>query len=114
MMIELISIIASLMVCILIPIEMGKIRNGWVRKKFAGDRPKFLAAYRAQLKLLMWLGLVFGVLQIGLASIEAHHGEAIVKLVAAVIWFAVCCISFIALRQLAKVPDTEPVGNPGA
>ena len=113
-MIELISIIASLAICILIPIEVGKIRNGWVRKKFAGDRPKFLAAYRSQLKLLMWLGLVFGVLQIGLASLETHRAESIVKLVAGAIWFAVSCISFFALRQLAKVPDTEPVGNSGA
>jgi hypothetical protein len=113
-MIELISIIAALIVCILIPIEMAKIRNGWVRKNFAGDRPKFLAAYRKQLKLLMWLGLVFGVLGIGLAAIETHRGEWIVKLVGAAIWFAVSCISFIALRQLAKVPDTKPAGSSGA
>ena len=45
-MLELISILAALIVCILIPIEVGKIRNGWVRKQFAGDRSKFLAAYR--------------------------------------------------------------------
>ena len=43
-MIELISIVASLVVCILIPIEVGRIRRGWVRKNFAGDRGKFLAA----------------------------------------------------------------------
>ena len=111
-MLELISILAALVVCILIPIEVGKIRNGWVRKQFAGDRPKFLAAYRKQLRMLTWLGLVFGVLGIGLAAIEANHGEAIVKLVAAVIWFAVSGISFIALRQLAKVPDAE-IARPG-
>ena len=111
-MLELISILAALIVCILIPIEVGKIRNGWVRKQFAGDRPKFLAAYRKQLRMLTWLGLVFGVLGIGLAAIEANRGEAIVKLVAAVIWFAVSGISFIGLRQLAKVPDAEIV-RPG-
>jgi predicted Na+-dependent transporter len=107
-MIELISIIASLVVCILIPIEVGRIRRGWVRKNFAGDRGKFLAAYRKQLKLLMWLGLVFGVLEIGLALIETHAGERTVKFVAAVIWLAVFCISFTALRTLAKVPETDP------
>ena len=113
-MLELISILAALVVCILIPIEVGKIRNGWVRKQFAGDRSKFLAAYRNQLRMLVWLGLVFGVLRIGLSSIETSRGKAIVKLVAAAIWFAVSCISFFALRQLAKVPDTEPVGDSGA
>ena len=55
-MLELISMVAGLIVCIMIPIEVGKIRKGWVRDKFKGDRPKFLAAYRKQLKMLMWLG----------------------------------------------------------
>jgi predicted Na+-dependent transporter len=110
-MLELISIIAGLVVCILIPVELGKIRKGWVHKKFAGDRSKFLAAYRKQLKALMWLGLVFGVLGIGLAAFEAHRGEAIIKIVGAVIWFAVSGLSFMSLRELAKVPDTEPVGK---
>ena len=113
-MLELISIIAFLVICILIPIETGRIRNGWVRKNFAGDRPRFLAAYRKQVKRLMWLGLVFGVLGTGLASIEAHRGEASVKLAAAVIWFAVACISFVSLRTLAKVAETDPAGSTGA
>lgn len=110
-MLELVSIIAGLVVCILIPIELGKIRKGWMHKKFAGDRPKFLAAYRKQLRVLMWLGLVFGVLGLGLAALEAHRGEAIVKVVGAVIWFTVSGLSFNSLRELAKVPDTEPVGS---
>src|SRR4029453_11980006 len=106
-MLELISIIAGLAVCILIPIELGRIRKGWVHKKFAGDRPKFLTAYRKQLKMLMWLGLVFGVVGLGLATLEAHRGEAIVKVVGAVIWFTFSRPPFIPLRELAKVPDTE-------
>ena len=110
-MLELISIVAGLIVCIMMPIEVSKVRKGWVRKKFAGDRPKFLAAYRKQIKMLMWLGLVFGVLGIGMAALEAHRGESIVKLVGAVIWFAVSGISFVSLGQLARVPDTEPVGG---
>src|SRR5262245_61162891 len=105
-MIELIGIICSLAICILTPIEVGKIRAGWVRKKFAGDRAKFLTAYRAQLKLLSWLGLVFGLLFIGLAFAETEPGEPVVKLVAAVIWFAVSGITFVGRRKLADVPDT--------
>jgi len=45
----------------MMPVEVGKIRKGWVHKKYAGDRPRFLAAYRKQLRVLMWLGLFFGV-----------------------------------------------------
>ena len=112
-MLELIAMVAGLAVCVWLPIEMGKIRKGWVHKKFAGDRPKFLAAYRKQLKMLMWLGLVFGVLGIGLAAVEDRHGEVIVKLIGAVIWFAVSGIAFFSLGELAKIPDAEPAGNSG-
>lgn len=113
-MLELISIVAGLIVCIMMPIEVGKIRKGWVRDKFKGDRPKFLAAYRKQLKALMWLGVVFAVLGLAVALLEDHRGEAIVKVIIAVIWFAVAAVSFFSLRTLATVPDTEPAANPEA
>jgi hypothetical protein len=106
-MLELISIVAGLIVCIMMPIEVGRIRKGWVRDKFKGDRPKFLFAYRKQLKMLMWLGFIFAVLGIALASMEEHRGEAIVKVVGAVIWFAVASVSFFSLRTLENVPDPE-------
>lgn len=113
-MLELIAIVAGLIVCIMMPIEVGKIRKGWVHKKYAGDRPKFLAAYRKQIRMLMWLGLVFGVLGIGLAALEGQRGESIVKFIGAAVWFAVSGISFASLRTLAQIPDAEPVANSGA
>ena len=33
-MLELIAMIAGLIACIMMPIEMGRIRKGWVSKKF--------------------------------------------------------------------------------
>jgi hypothetical protein len=113
-MFEIISIIAALAVCIMMPIEMGKICKGWVHKKFAGDRARFLAAHRKQLRALMWLGLVVGVSGIGLAAIATRHGEVIVRLISAVVWFSVSGIAFVSRRELANVPETEPVGNSDA
>ncbi len=104
-MLELISIICSLAICILTPIEVHKIRAGRVRKGFAGDRAKYIAAFDKQLSWLMWVGLVFGILTLGLAFIEKRPGEAVVKIVAAIIWFAVACITYIAHRQLAGMAD---------
>jgi len=104
-MLELISIICSLAICILTPIEVHKIRGGRVRKGFAGDRAKYIAAFNKQLTWLMWVGLAFGALTLGLAFIEKRPGEAVVKIVAAIIWFAVACITFIAHRQLADLAD---------
>jgi len=106
-MLELISIIAALAICVLTPIEVRRIRGGWVRKQFAGDRAKFLAAYRRQLTLLTWLGVVFGVLGIGMALIETKPGEATVKSVAAIIWFTVAGISFVSRRMLPAGPATD-------
>jgi len=112
-MLELIAMIAGLVACIMMPIEMGKIRKGWVSKKFAGNRPGFLAAYRKQLKMLMGLGLVLGMVGIGLAAIEARQGEAIAKVIGAAIWFAVSAMAYYSLGQLANIPATEPAGSAG-
>jgi hypothetical protein len=99
-MIELISILCSLMICVLTPIEVGRIRGGWVNKKFENDRPKFLAAYNRQLAMLTWVGLGFGVMTFGLIAIESNPGERIVKGVAGAIWLAVAVICYIYRRRL--------------
>ena len=113
-MLELIAIIAGVVVCIMMPIEMNKIRKGWVHKRFAGDRPKFLAAYRKQIRTLMWLGLFFGVAGIGLATLADHRAEVIVKLIGAAVWLAVSGFAYTSLRTLEQIPDTAPVANSGA
>jgi hypothetical protein len=113
-MLELIAMVAGLAVCVMMPFEMAKIRRGWVHKKFAGDRPRFLANYRKQTRMLMWLGLVFGVAGIGLALVEDRPGGSIIKLVGAAIWLAVSGIAFTSLRALERMPDTEPVANSSA
>ena len=99
-MIELISIICSLAICIITPIEVGRIRSGWVREKFKGDREKFIAAYHKQLALLTWVGVGFGIFSIGLSFIELHPGEGTVKIIAAVVWFAVAVICAVSKRML--------------
>jgi hypothetical protein len=113
-MLELIAMVAGLVVCVMMPIEMAKIRKGWVHKKYAGDRPRFLANYRKQTRMLMWLGLVFGVAGIGMAALADQRAEAIVKLIGAAIWLAVAGIGFTSLRTLAQIPDTVPVASSGA
>lgn len=113
-MLELIAMVAGLAVCVWLPIEMSKIRKGWVHKKFAGDRPKFLATYRKNIRAMMWLGLVLGVAWIGLAAIADQRAESIIRLIGAAIWFAVSGIAFTSLRALAQIPDSEPTVSSGA
>lgn len=99
-MLEMISIIASLAICIITPIEVAKIRRGWIRRKFGTDRVAFITAYQRQLKLLTWLGGVFGVLSLLTALLENEPQEAVLKLVGTVIWAAVGVICFVSRRQL--------------
>ena len=113
-MLGLIAMVAGLAVCVWLPIEMSKIRKGWVHKKFAGDRPKFLAYYRKQIRSMMWLGLILGVAGIGLAAIADQGAESIVKLIGAAIWFAVSGIAYTSLRSLAQISDSEPAVSSGA
>jgi FtsH-binding integral membrane protein len=113
-MLALIAMVAGLAVCVWLPIEMSKIRKGWVHKKFAGDRPKFLAHYRKQVRSMMLVGLVVGVAWIGLAAIADQGAESIVRLIGAAIWFAVSGIAFTSLRALAQISDAEPAVSSGA
>ena len=106
-MIELISIVCSLIICVLTPIEVAKIRKGWVRPRFKGDRARFLAAYKKQLNLLMGLGIVFGVISIVLSFVEQTPGENYVKIFAGLIWFAVAIICFVSRGRIPD-PTAEP------
>ena len=110
-MLELISIVASLVICVLMPIQVNKIRNGWVHEKFAGDRPRFIAVHRKQFRMLMWLGLVFGILGLAMAPLEDNPGERTVKVIAAVIWFVVSGLGFFSVRTLDKVADADAAGR---
>ena len=110
-MLELIAIIAALAICILTPFEVRRIRSGWVHKKFAGDRAKYIAAYRKQLTILIFMGAIFGVLGIVFALVATRPDETTFKIVAALIWFAVSGICFVSRRMLPSA--TDPIGGAG-
>jgi hypothetical protein len=110
-MLELIAILCALVVCVLTPFEVRRIRRGYVHKKFAGDRAKYIAAYRKQLTMLIFAGAIFGVLGIVFASLEDGPGGATVRIVAAVIWFAVSAICFISRRMLPS--ESEAAATSG-
>jgi hypothetical protein len=119
-MIELISILASLAVLFLTPFEVNRIRKGYVAKKFESDPEKYRTAFRKQVTMLIWVGLVLGLLQIGLSFVEKSHGENVVKIVAGVIWLAVAGVCFVSRGMLppsapaASAPAPDPVSGPTA
>jgi len=101
-MLELIAIVAGLVLCFYLPYEVGKVRNGWVRKSFKGTAEAFRAAYQKQLKTFMVLGLVIGIVDIALAPLDQEAGEWVFKLLSAAIWLSVAAVAYHARGRLAQ------------
>jgi hypothetical protein len=109
--IEIIVIIAGIAVCILTPIEVNKIKKGWMRKNFKGTHADFIKAYRKQLLVMTWVGGVLGVAYIGLGLIADREYSDIAKFVIAAIWLTVGAISYFSREKLANVTPAPPAAN---
>ena len=103
-MLELIALVCGLILCIYLPIEAGKVRNGWVRKSFKGTPEAFRAAYRKQVVYFMWIGVAIGIVDLVLAPISSEPGEWIFNLISAVLWLTVAAIAFYTKGQLTRMP----------
>ena len=108
-MLELISIIASIVLIVVTPIQTAQICAGKISPKYKGTPEAYAAAFRKQIGLLVWLGAVFAVLNLVLIFIASEPGEWIVNLVAAMLWLGVFAVSFHSRRRLAKLP--APTGQ---
>ncbi len=102
-MIELIGILACLAACISVPLQVNKMRTGWLPKKFAGTSAEYAAVFRKQIGILKWVGLGFGILELALIAIEMEPGEWIFKVIAGVLWLTLSGICFVYDRTLATL-----------
>ena len=110
-MLELISILASLALIILTPIQTAQVCQGKISPKYKGTPQAYAAAFRKQIRLFVWLGAVFAGLDLVLIFIDPEPGEWIVKLVGAALWLGVSAVSFYSGQKLAKLPATAPEGG---
>ena len=78
-MLELISIIASIVLIVVTPIQTAQICAGKISPKYKGTPEAYAAAFRKQIGLLVWLGAVFAVLNLVLIFIASEPGEWIVE-----------------------------------
>jgi hypothetical protein len=111
-MIEILVIIAAIAVLILTPIEVNKIKTGWVRKSFKGTPAEFVTAYRKQLLIMIWFGGVMGLAYVGLGFLAEREDSDIAKFVIAALWLAVGAMSYFMREKLASV--APPLPPPGA
>ena len=111
-MLEIISILASLALIVIAPIQTAQICAGKFSPKMKVTPEVFVASFRKQLVMLTWLGAVFGAVNIVLMFIETEPGENIVEGVAAALWSGVAGVSFYSSRRLANLP--APTGGASA
>ncbi|HEX4301362.1 MAG TPA: hypothetical protein VHZ78_01120 [Rhizomicrobium sp.] len=102
-MIELIGILACFVACISVPLQVSKMRAGWMPKKFAGTNAEYAAIFRKQLGILKWVGLGFGLLELAMIAIETAPGEWIFKAIAGIFWLTLSGICFVYDRALATL-----------
>ena len=111
-MIEIISILASLVIVILTPIQTAQICAGKAIKGYKGTREENAAVFSKQLGFLIWLAPVLAVLNLAMILIETEPGEWIVKSIAAALWLAVFAVTFASRRKLERLEQPNfPTGE---
>jgi hypothetical protein len=110
-MIELISILASIALLIVTPIQTAQVCSGKVNPKFKGPPQAYVAAFRKQVGMTAWLGAAFAAVNLLLIFITSEPGEWIVKAVAAVLWVAVSAVCFVSARKLDRLPAAAPADS---
>jgi hypothetical protein len=104
-MLELIALICGIVLTIWQPIEARRVAGGWTRPRFRGTRAEFLVAYRRQLTMFLWLGVVIAVLNIGMGVVlEDEPARRIARFVTAAVWLGVAASSFLSRRIAEAAP----------
>ena len=107
-MIEIISILASLVIVILTPIQTAQICAGKAIKGYKGTREENAAVFNKQLGFLIWLAPVLAILNLAMILIETEPGEWIVKSIAAGLWLTVFAVTFRSRGKLARLESPNP------
>ena len=101
-MLELISILASLVLLIVTPMQTAQVCAGKISPKYTGTPQAYAAVFAKQVNLFIWLGAVFAGLDLLLIFLSTEPGEWVVKLVSAVLWLGVAAVSFHSRQKLAR------------
>jgi hypothetical protein len=104
-MLELIALLAGVVLTVWQPIEARRVAGGWTRPRFRGTREEFLLAYRRQLTMFLWLGVVIAVLNIGMGVLlEDDPARRIARFVTAAVWLGVAASGFVSRRIADAAP----------
>jgi len=100
-MLELIAMIGAAILIVWLPIESRRVAGGWVRPKHRGTPEQFRAQYRRQLTMFLWLGLVLGLGNFGLAALpDEPEARRIARLAVGALWLGVGISAGFSRRQV--------------
>ncbi len=100
-MLELIALIGAVILIVWTPIEARRVAGGWVRPKHKGTPEAFRRQYRRQLSVLIWIGVVLGLGNLGLAALpDQDDARRMVKVVIGVLWLGVAISAGVSRRRL--------------
>jgi hypothetical protein len=111
-MLEILSILAAAALLIITPIQTGQVCAGKINPKFKGSPAEYAVAFRRQLTLLIYLGSICGVVNLGLIFLDSSSAEWIFNLLGAALWLGVAAVSYLSTRRLATL--SAPVEGGGA
>lgn len=101
-MLEFIALVGAAVLIVWMPIETRKVAGGWVSPKHKGTAEAFRRQYRRQLTLYLWIGLMLGLGNAGLAALpDQAMAHAIAKAVVGALWLGVALCAALSRRQLA-------------
>jgi hypothetical protein len=103
-MLELIALICAAGMIVWVPVESHRVARGWVRRRHKGTPEEFRDLYRRQLTLFVWMGVVFGAINLVLGLLEADGARVAVKLVTGVLWFGAGVAALYGRRVVDAAP----------
>jgi hypothetical protein len=113
-MLEVISILAAALLLIITPIQTRQVLAGKISRRFKGSPAEYVVAYRGQLGIVMVLGAVCGMVNLGMIFLDSGSGEWVFDLLGATLWLGASAMSYLASRRLAKAPTPADAGGASA
>ncbi len=103
-MLELIALLCAAGMIVWVPVESHRVARGWVRRRHKGTAEEFRDLYRRQLTLFVWMGVVFGVINLALGLLEPDGARLTVKVVTGVLWFGAAAAAVYGRRVVDAAP----------
>jgi hypothetical protein len=104
-MLEPIALLCGVVLALWQPIEARRMAGGSSRPCFRGTRAEFLVAYRRQLAIFLWIGVVIAAANIAMGlALEDEPARRMTRFVTAAVWLGVAASAALSRRIAGAAP----------